>query len=182
MILIDQLKQIYIDGELEIIDTAVYFNRVFKKNYIVALNCTGSALDDPDQHFFENYACGSLRNYNGYCNPEMTALFEAQSRERDTEKRRSIVWDIERKLVEDVARPIISHSRRRRLLAAPGQGPDDHGQQHLQRLALRGHLARPLTCGPLRLRRTPASGEALLPVAGSAWVAKPHANASTFLC
>ena len=31
------------------------------------------------------------------------------------------------------------------------------GNAGLQRLALRGHLARPLTCGPLRLPRTPAS-------------------------
>ena len=41
VILIDQLKQIYIDGELEMIDTAVYYNRVFKKDYAVALNLSG---------------------------------------------------------------------------------------------------------------------------------------------
>ncbi len=34
----------------------------------------------------------------------------AQSRERDTEKRRAIVHEIERKLVEDTVRPIISHT------------------------------------------------------------------------
>ena len=44
-----------------------------------------------------------------------------------------------------------------RLLAALRQELHYPDQQHLQRLALRGHLARPLTCGPLRLRRTPAS-------------------------
>ena len=48
VILIDQLKQIYVDGELEIIDTAVYYNRVFKKDYVVALNLSGIAVDDPD--------------------------------------------------------------------------------------------------------------------------------------
>jgi peptide/nickel transport system substrate-binding protein len=79
VILIDQLKQIWIDGELEIIDTSVYYNRVFKKDYVVALNLTGSAVDDPDVTLFEGYACGSLRNYNNYCNPEMTKLFEEQS-------------------------------------------------------------------------------------------------------
>ncbi|MGE0422142.1 MAG: ABC transporter substrate-binding protein [Reyranellaceae bacterium] len=109
VILIDQLRQVFVDGELEIIDTAVYYNRMFKKEYSVALNLTGSAIDDPDQHFFENYACGSLRNYNNYCSPEMTKLFEAQSREANFEKRRRLVWEIDRKLQEDVARPIISH-------------------------------------------------------------------------
>jgi peptide/nickel transport system substrate-binding protein len=109
VILIDQLKQIYIDGELEVIDTSIYYNRVFKKDYVVALNLTGSAVDDPDVTFFEGYACGSLRNYNGYCNPKMTELFEAQSRELDQKTRQKMVWDIDRRLQEDVARPMIAH-------------------------------------------------------------------------
>jgi peptide/nickel transport system substrate-binding protein len=111
VILIDQLKQIWIDGELEIIDTTIYYNRVFKKDYVVALNLTGSAVDDPDVTLFEGYACGSLRNYNNYCDPEMTKLFEQQSRETDRGKRQQLVWEIDRKLQEDVARPIIGHGR-----------------------------------------------------------------------
>jgi peptide/nickel transport system substrate-binding protein len=111
VILIDHLKQIYIDGELEVIDTSVYYNRVFKKDYAVALNLTGSAVDDPDVTFFEGYACGSLRNYNNYCNPEMTQLFKAQSRETDRKKRQQMVWEIDAKLQEDIARPIISNGR-----------------------------------------------------------------------
>ena len=87
VILIDQLKHIYVDGELEIIDTAVYYNRVFKKDYSVALNLSGRRSTIPMSRFFEGYACGSLRNYNGYCDPEMTKLFEAQSRELDQKKR-----------------------------------------------------------------------------------------------
>jgi len=111
VILLDQLKQIYMDAELEVIDTSVYYNRVFKKDYAVALNLTGSAVDDPDVTFFEGYACGSLRNYNNYCNPEMTKLFEAQSRETDQKKRQKMVWEIDAKLQEDIARPIISNGK-----------------------------------------------------------------------
>lgn len=111
VILIDQLKQIWIDAELEIIDTTIYYNRIFKKDYVVALNLTGSAVDDPDVTFFEGYACGSLRNYNNYCDAEMTKLFEEQSRETDRKKRQEMVWEIDRRLQEDIARPIISHGR-----------------------------------------------------------------------
>ncbi len=107
VILLDQLKHIWIDAELEIIDTAIYYNRVFKKDYAVALNLTGSAVDDPDVTFFEGYACGSLRNYNGYCNPKMTERFQAQSQELDQKKRHQMVWEIDRDLQEEVARPII---------------------------------------------------------------------------
>ena len=110
VIFIDQLKEIYIDATLDVIDTSVYYNKVFKKDYTVGINQTGSAVDDPDQHFYENYACGSLRNYTAYCNKELEALFETQSRELDTDKRRRLVWEIDRKLQEDVARPIIVQS------------------------------------------------------------------------
>jgi peptide/nickel transport system substrate-binding protein len=110
VILVDHLRHIYIDGELEMIDSAVYFNRLYQKSYSLVLNATGSSLDDPDQHFVENYGCGAPRNFNGYCSPELTALLAAQSRERDTEKRRVLVRDIERKLVEDTVRPIVSHT------------------------------------------------------------------------
>ena len=109
LILADQLKEIYLDAELEVVDTPIYYNRVFKKDYSVGLNLTGSSLDDPDQNFYENYACGSLRNYTNYCNKELEQDFVAQSIETDIEKRRKMVWDIERKLAEDVARPIIFH-------------------------------------------------------------------------
>src|SRR5271169_5325682 len=71
------------------------------------VNLTGSAVDDPDVTLFEGYACGSLRNYNGYCNPKMTELFHAQSQELDQKKRHEMVWQIDRLLQEDIARPII---------------------------------------------------------------------------
>ena len=41
----------------------------------------------------------------------MTKLFEAQSQELDQEKRLKMVWEIDRKLQEDIARPIIAHPK-----------------------------------------------------------------------
>ena len=52
----------------------------------------------------------SERNYTQYCNAEVDRLLAAQSSELDREKRKKMVWDIERLLVEDAARPIILHS------------------------------------------------------------------------
>jgi len=111
VILIDQLKHVYIDGELDAVETANWFPKVARKDYQVGLNLTGSSVDDPDQQFYENYACGSQRNYSAYCNKEIDALVDKQSAETDQEKRKKLVWEIDRKLQEDVARPIISHNR-----------------------------------------------------------------------
>jgi peptide/nickel transport system substrate-binding protein len=111
VILIDQLREVYIDGELEPVETATWFPKVYRKDYKIGLNLTGVGVDDPDAQFYENYACGSDRNYTGYCNPEIDKLFDRQSMERDQEKRRRLVWDIDKKLQEDGARPILFHNR-----------------------------------------------------------------------
>jgi peptide/nickel transport system substrate-binding protein len=111
IILIDQLKDIWIDGELEPIETANWFPKVARKDYQIGLNNTGSGVDDPDQQFFENYGCGSERNYTGYCNVELEKLFVEQSTMADREKRRRLVWEIDKRLQEDGARPIIYHPR-----------------------------------------------------------------------
>jgi peptide/nickel transport system substrate-binding protein len=55
--------------------------------------------------------CGSERNYTGYCNPEVDKLVDRQSREANFNKRKTLVWEIERKLVEDGARPVIFYPR-----------------------------------------------------------------------
>jgi peptide/nickel transport system substrate-binding protein len=106
VLLIDQLKQIYIDGELELIDTPQYFPKILRKDYTVALNLQTSGPDpDPIVQLF--YGCGSSLNWDGYCNPEMDKLIEQQSREADTDKRKRLLWTIERRLAEDNVRPII---------------------------------------------------------------------------
>jgi peptide/nickel transport system substrate-binding protein len=111
VLLIGQLKEIYIDGELEMVDTTNWYPKVARRDFKVGMVTSENGLDDPDQNFYENYACGAARNYGGYCNPEVDALIDRQSVESDPEERRHLVWEIERKLAEDHARPILFHPR-----------------------------------------------------------------------
>ena len=111
VILIDQLKEIYVDGTLNAIDTTQWYPTVMRKDYALAFTVTETGLDDPDQMFYENYLCGSERNYTGYCNPEVDKLIAEQSVETDFDKRRQLVWRIEKYLAEDGGRPIIFHPR-----------------------------------------------------------------------
>jgi peptide/nickel transport system substrate-binding protein len=110
VILIDQLKEVYIDGELETIDTTNWFPKMMRRDYIVGLNLSGTG-DDPDQSLYSIYGCGGELNYSGYCSPEVDKLIDRQSSEADQERRKRLVWEIERKLAEDGARPIIFYSR-----------------------------------------------------------------------
>jgi len=110
VILIDHLKTVYIQAEMEPLDSAVWYARLAKKDYSVGMNVQGTGIDDPDVQFFENYLCGSERNYTGYCNPELEKLYRQQSRMTDQAARKQLVWEIDRKLQEDGARPVVYQS------------------------------------------------------------------------
>lgn len=111
VLLVDQLNQIHFDAELEIVESAVWYGRLVRQDYSVALNLSGSGIDDPDVTLMEGFACKSNRNYTKYCNPQVEKLLEQQSQEADVAKRKQIVWQIEKVLAADVARPIIFHNR-----------------------------------------------------------------------
>ncbi len=89
VVLIDQLKQIYIDADMKPIDTAQWYPLLMRKDFTLAMNVTETAVDDPDVAFYENYTCASQRNYTGYCNPELDKLIDKQSAESDTGNARS---------------------------------------------------------------------------------------------
>src|SRR5207302_3354750 len=93
VIAISQLHEVFIDAELEVIDTANYFPRIMRKDYKLAVEVSTGGLDDPDQKFYENYICGADRNLTGYCDKETDKLIDAQSMESDPDKRRKLVWE-----------------------------------------------------------------------------------------
>ncbi len=111
VLLIDQLKEVYVDGELEVIDTTVYYPKIQRKDFTVALNNQTSG-PDPDRPLQLFYQCGANLNWDGYCSPEVDKLIEQQSIEADEGRRKQLLWAIEKKLAEDGARPIIFYDRR----------------------------------------------------------------------
>jgi peptide/nickel transport system substrate-binding protein len=110
VILIGQLKEIFIEAELETIETALWTPKLIRRDYQMALSQVGNGVDDPDQNYPENYACGS-RTYMDYCNKDVDALIARQSVEPDQEKRKQIAWEVDRKLTQDAVRPMIYYLR-----------------------------------------------------------------------
>ena len=106
-ILIDQLKNIWIDGEIELVETAQWLPKLVRSDFVMAQSLVGSGLDDPDQNFYENYICGSNRNYTHTCDPELDNMVDQQSAEPDPQKRKEMVWQIDSRLQERVVRPIL---------------------------------------------------------------------------
>ena len=58
----DQLKHIYIDAELELVETANWLPKLVRGDFVMAQSVAGAGIDDPDQTFYENYGCKSNRN------------------------------------------------------------------------------------------------------------------------
>ncbi len=109
-ILLSQLKEIWIDGEMETVETANWVPKLIRREYQMALSMVGNGVDDPDQNFFESYVCGS-RTYLGYCDKTVDAMVAQQSAEPDREKRQRLVWEIDRKLQQDVVRPMLFYNK-----------------------------------------------------------------------
>src|SRR2546430_14852578 len=63
VILIDQVREIYINATLEPVETANWFPKIYRKDYTIAMNGTEAGGDDPEQKFSENFGFGAGRNY-----------------------------------------------------------------------------------------------------------------------
>jgi peptide/nickel transport system substrate-binding protein len=102
-----QLKEIYIDADLDIVDTTQWYPKVMRKDFTIGAVPIETGVDDPDEMFVENFGCGSPRNYAGYCNADVEKLVHAQSIETNADKRRTIVVQIEKQLAEAAIRPVL---------------------------------------------------------------------------
>jgi peptide/nickel transport system substrate-binding protein len=102
---VSELKQVGIEATLKQVDTVQWYGATTRKEYQLGANVSGFGIDDPDAIFYENYGCGSLRNYTGYCNEQVMRLVDQQSQELDPKKRLALVHQIQTRLEEDGARP-----------------------------------------------------------------------------
>jgi len=76
-------------------------------DYQIGANLTGLGVDDPDANFYENFACGSPRNYSFYCSEQVMKMIERQSMELDPAKRLALVIAVQKQLEQDAARPTL---------------------------------------------------------------------------
>ena len=104
---INELKQIGIEASLKQIETAQWHATATRGDYQIGANLTGIGPDDPDANYFENYACGSPRNYSFYCDEQVMKMIEQQSQELDPKKRFAQVAALQKKLEDDAARPLL---------------------------------------------------------------------------
>jgi peptide/nickel transport system substrate-binding protein len=101
---IDQFKQVGIESTLEQIEMGVWHAKLTRRDYELAANNTGIGPDDPDANLYENFKCGSPRNYSDFCNPEVDRLIDEQSQTPDFAKRLKLVQELDQRLQLEGAR------------------------------------------------------------------------------
>ncbi len=109
----DQLRSIYIEGDIEQKEYTIFQGAMMKGAYELGYHSTSAALDDPDIVFYEKFKCGSMRNYAHYCNAEAEAMIDEQSATVDPVKRKKLVQALELKVMQDVALPTLFQSTNR---------------------------------------------------------------------
>ncbi len=90
---INELKQVGIEASLKQVETAQWHAMATRGDYQIGANLTGLGVDEPDANYYENYACGSPRNYSQYCSEEVMKLIEQQSQELNPQKRLLLLAD-----------------------------------------------------------------------------------------
>jgi len=105
--LIGELRRVGIDASLKQVDSSQWFALQARGEFQIGTDRSGLEPDDPDANFLEHYACGSSRNYSGYCDEGITRLIDQQSQELDPRKRLALVREIQLKLEQAAARPAL---------------------------------------------------------------------------
>ncbi len=103
----DQLRAIYIEGDVDAKDYTLFTGMLMKGTYTLAFHATGNALDDPDIILYENFMCNSARNYTKYCNKDVEAKIHEQSMTLDPAKRKELVQQIDIVLQRENAKPTL---------------------------------------------------------------------------
>ncbi|OWT58973.1 ABC transporter substrate-binding protein [Candidimonas nitroreducens] len=107
-LLADQLSKIYVKADIQLLESKVWYATRSRKDFQVAVDVAGTAVDDPDD-YLSRLTCGSPLNASNYCDKKVGELMQAQSRELDEAKRKELVTKISDILMQDAVRPTLYH-------------------------------------------------------------------------
>ena len=97
--LINEWKKIGVTATHQIKETAAYQADQRNKNFDVTLDFNCDYMDEPDLQLAKFYSASGLGkgiNFSHYDDANLDKMIDAQSRETDPEKRKRMVWDIEK--------------------------------------------------------------------------------------
>ncbi len=92
----DQLAKLGMKPKQDLVETAIAYDRINKRDFDLVVWGHGVSLDDPDALWQEFYIKGAPRNYSELSTPEIEAAFLKQTVELDPAKRKALVADLQK--------------------------------------------------------------------------------------
>jgi peptide/nickel transport system substrate-binding protein len=97
---------------IEKIDTATFLGRMTEGKHQLFLMDGTYSMPDPEELFWTFYGCGNPRSKRwGYCDPKIEDLRGKQTAEMGQEKRKQILWDMQKLLLDETA-PAVNYYNR----------------------------------------------------------------------
>jgi peptide/nickel transport system substrate-binding protein len=97
---------------IEKIDSAKFYGQMTEGTHQMFIGDGTYNTPDPDELFFVFYGCDNPRSKRwGYCNPGFEDLRAKESAEKDQEKRKQMMWDLQKQLLDDVTQIVNYYNR-----------------------------------------------------------------------
>ena len=106
--MIDQWRRIGLNVTHRVLETAPRFAALQSGDFETAMDFSCDFADEPDLQLTKYLSSDrSPVNYAHYTDRVLDDLYDQQSRERDVEKRKQLVWAFERRLLDEMAHTLI---------------------------------------------------------------------------
>ena len=102
--MIDQWRRVGLNVKQEVIEAAAYFGVIRKGDFEVAMDFQCGYIVEPDLDMYKFLSSDrNPANYGRYKDPVLDQLYDQQSRETNVEKRKQIIRQFEKRLLEEEA-------------------------------------------------------------------------------
>ena len=101
-VLKEMLKEIGIEVKLTLLEQAQYFNRAYRFDYELSLHIMTAGVD-PEEWLIPYFGPLDESTFYKWSNPELWKLIKDQSRILDVKKRKAMVTDIQKKVMDDAS-------------------------------------------------------------------------------
>jgi peptide/nickel transport system substrate-binding protein len=100
--LIDQWRKVGLNVTQQVLETTAYFNDIRSGNFDVIVDFQADYMDEPDLHLAKFLSVDrNSANYARFTDRTLDDLYDKQTRETNPEKRKQIVWEFERRVLDE---------------------------------------------------------------------------------
>ena len=100
----DQFKQIGVEIVQDIVDRAAYTDRQDRRDFQIISAGGVAPVLNPSLFYSNIFRCDAPSNFSDYCDSEFDNMYNVQLSELDEAKRQDLIWEMERKLFNDLPR------------------------------------------------------------------------------